>query len=258
MAVVFYFSGTGNSLDVAKQAAAVFSDCRLESMARYIAQPYCIQDDVIGFVCPVYCFDLPPLVQKFIAVLQAKPEYCFGLVTMGGDQGRALKHMQLLLGQKEIQLDYADAIIMPDNFFVTPPAKARTMLIEADQKLQSILTYLHDHRQDTTQCMEKTLWKYGGVALCWWYMRNILNIEKLELDVNKCISCGQCVKVCPVGNITMQDGKPVPGNQCATCFACVRWCPKHALKLGGKGASDKKNYVNPNINIQELFSQEAK
>ncbi len=87
-------------------------------MARYIAQPYCIQDDVIGFVCPVYCFDLPPLVQKFITVLQANPKYCFGLVTMGGNQGRALKHMQLgcYWQKRNTALIMRMQLLCPDNF----------------------------------------------------------------------------------------------------------------------------------------------
>ena len=85
-------------------------------MARYIAQSYCIQDDVIGFVCPVYCFDLPPLVQKFITVLQANPKYCFGLVTMGGNQGRALKHMQLLLAKKKYSLIMRMQLLCPIIF----------------------------------------------------------------------------------------------------------------------------------------------
>ena len=40
MSVIFYFSGTGNCLDVAKQAAAALQDCRLESISGYMAKHF--------------------------------------------------------------------------------------------------------------------------------------------------------------------------------------------------------------------------
>ena len=48
MSVIFYFSGTGNCLDVAKQAAAVLKDCRLETISSYMAKPYRVEDDILG------------------------------------------------------------------------------------------------------------------------------------------------------------------------------------------------------------------
>ena len=90
MSVIFYFSGTGNCLDVAKQAAAVLKDCRLEPISRYMANPYRVEDEIMGIVSPVFSASLPPYVQEFLAKLEGEPKYTFGIVTMGGMQGRAL------------------------------------------------------------------------------------------------------------------------------------------------------------------------
>lgn len=258
MAVIFYFSGTGNSLDVAKQAQAVFNNSYIENVAQYLKQPYHVKDEIIGIVCPVYCFDIPPVVQEFLKNLQAQPKYCFSIVTMGANQGRALKHLQELLLKNNIELNYADTVIMPDNFFVTPASKAKLMLTEADKKIRHIVTCLYQRRFDTSQCKEQFLWKYAGIPLGWWLMRSIQRIGHLSVDVQKCINCGQCVKVCPVNNIELKYDKPVFGDKCVACFACVRWCPKNAIKNGNKGASAVKNYTNPNIKIQELFNTEGK
>jgi len=50
--IVFYFSGTGNSLKVAKNLAKELDDCEIISMSKTynLAKEY----DRIGFVYPVY------------------------------------------------------------------------------------------------------------------------------------------------------------------------------------------------------------
>ena len=128
MAVIFYLSGSGNSLYAARQLAEKLEDCRLETIGSYLRKPYDVNDEVVGIVSPVYCFALPPMLAKFLEKLQAKPNYCFGVVTMGGNQGRALKQMSDALSAKKITLNYAQAVLMPDNFFGIPLDRKSTRL----------------------------------------------------------------------------------------------------------------------------------
>jgi NAD-dependent dihydropyrimidine dehydrogenase PreA subunit len=48
----------------------------------------------------------------------------------------------------------------------------------------------------------------------------------IEVDVEKCIGCGDCVDVCPVDVYEMQDEKSVPVNaeECIGCESCVEAC----------------------------------
>ena len=56
----------------------------------------------------------------------------------------------------------------------------------------------------------------------------------IEVDTEKCISCGSCVALCPVEAITMADDLSVEFNKekCvgSTCSACVDACPARAIK----------------------------
>jgi MinD superfamily P-loop ATPase len=62
-----------------------------------------------------------------------------------------------------------------------------------------------------------------------------VSIPKLiEVDNEKCISCGACVTLCPVEAIMIDEDASVVFNKekClgSTCSACVDACPSRAIK----------------------------
>ncbi len=53
------------------------------------------------------------------------------------------------------------------------------------------------------------------------------------VDKTKCISCGTCVAICPVGAISFDnDGKAfIDKKKCIRCGACQASCPVEAIDL---------------------------
>ena len=50
------------------------------------------------------------------------------------------------------------------------------------------------------------------------------------VDREKCIGCESCVAVCPVGALSMDEGKArVDEEQCISCGACINECPVEAI-----------------------------
>jgi len=50
------------------------------------------------------------------------------------------------------------------------------------------------------------------------------------VEVNQCVGCGVCVKMCPPKTLKLKDGKPcfdLPG--CIRCFCCQEYCPQGAI-----------------------------
>ena len=52
------------------------------------------------------------------------------------------------------------------------------------------------------------------------------------VDIEKCTGCGDCVEVCPVEVITLENEKAVVnGEDCIDCEACVAECPTGAISI---------------------------
>jgi nitroreductase/NAD-dependent dihydropyrimidine dehydrogenase PreA subunit len=70
-------------------------------------------------------------------------------------------------------------------------------------------------------------------------MSNVENTKKQEIDITiddkKCISCGKCIEVCPLGILTYKaDSKlktPIvfDSKACICCGHCISVCPKDAI-----------------------------
>ena len=56
---------------------------------------------------------------------------------------------------------------------------------------------------------------------------------ELWWDREKCIGCGECIKVCPEGAISRENPLFIDRDLCALCFKCVEVCPSTALHRVG-------------------------
>jgi electron transfer flavoprotein alpha subunit len=53
----------------------------------------------------------------------------------------------------------------------------------------------------------------------------------LRIDHEACVFCGRCVKECPFGALSEEEGRIAVGEACTLCGACVDVCPVDAISI---------------------------
>ncbi len=104
---IYYFSGTGNSLFIARQLQKRIPGSTIIPMVGLLREKVIrTQGNTIGFVFPVHALTIPIAVKKFIAKLDIKSaEYVFAIATRYGSIFRGFEKIDYLLRKKQKQLD---------------------------------------------------------------------------------------------------------------------------------------------------------
>jgi ferredoxin/flavodoxin len=269
---IYYFSGTGNSLSVAKDIAAKTGG-NLVPIASVVDQDAILIDaDVIGIVFPVYYTELPVIIKKFVGKLaDIENKYIFAVCTFGGSAGYSLKSLRHLIQARGGKLSAAYRVHMPQNSFRKFFENHATLYSTWNKQIAKVVRNTNERKQGEFfrhiwlgpffMLVDFSMSKMQGT-----YKRSFAKLSnsspRLGMDelihlndtgfsvTEKCTGCGICEQVCPVENITMTDKKPVWQHRCENCLACYNWCPVKAIR-GGIAA---KNYYyrRPGIKVSEM------
>ncbi len=104
--IIYYFIGTGNSMRTAVRIAENIGGAEIISV-RCDAETVSAGDaDVIGFVCPVYEWDIPGTMRDFAKKLIINPHaYIFMVATYIAIHGKAFETMAKILSDKGARLN---------------------------------------------------------------------------------------------------------------------------------------------------------
>lgn len=256
--VIYYFTGTGNSLAAAKQVASILRDCTLVPIAPLTDTPGEIAPggDRIGIVFPVYFVGLPAMVAAFAARLRLeKRQYVFAIATFGGTGAvPALRQLDGILRQHATRgIDAGFRVKMPGNYILmyeSPQGKKQdALLAAASAEIAKIAEVVRDcHGQDLPRSI------FGQLIHALVYGRFISRVHEKDRAFSvteRCTGCGTCAGVCPAHNIRLVQDRPVWQHRCELCCACIHTCPVQAIQAGA-GTEKRQRYRNPDVTIGEL------
>lgn len=249
--MIFYFSGTGNSLWAAEKLSIAHGE-KLFSIAEEMKKgnyEYTLADnELIGFVFPIYAWDAPKIVIDFIKNLKFnnyKSNYTFAVSTCEANVGLTMKNLNKTLDLKEMKLNSGFSLLMPSNYNILYTVKAKnsidSILDKAEQQIAEIIKLINK-RENRIQVILGQFSYLKTKLVNPLFIKFGLNTKKFSAS-DACISCGLCEKICPTNNIKLED-KPIWGTNCTQCLACINRCPKKAIEYG-KNSKGKDRYYNP-------------
>jgi len=256
---IYYFTGTGNSLKIAKDIAEKLDDCELVPIAKVLQQDQIVAtSEKVGFIFPLYYFGLPRIVYDFIEKIGLdNTNYLFAVVTKDGDMdGIPLIQIERLLSEKSKTFSAGFFIKMPNNNIIVDDILnseevVEEKLKEAKNQVDTIYKIIEENKLIEIEPAKRTksIEKLNKI-----FRDNVCENDKFFYADENCTSCGICEQVCPVSNIILIDGKPQWQHKCQQCLACISYCPEKSIQYGDK-TLEKGRYHHPEIIVKDLINQ---
>lgn len=252
--IIYCFTGTGNSLYIAKRIAAEIGNCEIKAIGKSKKGELQNNYEKIGFVFPVYFLGAPSAVNQFVAqlkIMQNTGAYFFAVATYGFMAGYAGAEVLQLLANKGAKNFFEGKLKMHSNFIVAETMREQTAneAQKEEQNLQQLLKNIASGVTNKRRKQNRLIRAYHN-----WQLKRVPNLDKNFSVSNNCTSCGICKAVCPVGNIDMPIGIPQFNHKCQQCMACIQYCSQKAINYKDK-TQNKNRYQNAHIKWTELKMQ---
>lgn len=248
--IIYYFSGTGNSKQIAlwlaEAALEKGVDCRVVDITS-VASPDALEikkESLLTIVSPTHGFNYPPITIRFIRKLPKGNNRVVLTNTRGGVKighfitpglsGITFMLSTLLLIHKGYKIRGLISFDMPSNWLSIHPAlnaqSVNYIFQTAQRKVQRyadkllagkpVFPALRDLIQDVL---------ISPVAIGY-YLAGRFFLAKSFYASDKCTSCGLCEKNCPLHAIKKSHKHPFWTFKCESCMRCMNACPYEAIQ----------------------------
>lgn len=244
---------------------------RADDSSHTLAEPFILKENErLGFVFPVHGWRVPKLVREFISKMKilrepsdasggnkAKADDClknrpfaYCVCTAGDSIGLTIENLNEVISQNpslqalgitEVSSSYS--LIMPESYIglpfmdVDPKEREIRKKENAAQELAVVCEEIFDRKEGISRLVKGPIpWFFTKVV--GGFFENVLITDKrFHVEKDRCVKCGICANVCPVGDIKGGHGEyPVwlHHKDCLTCFTCYHHCPHHAIEFGNQ------------------------
>lgn len=244
---------------------------RADDSSHNLAEPFILKENErLGFVFPVHGWRVPKLVREFISKMKilrepsdatvenkAKADDCqknrpfaYCVCTAGDSIGLTIENLNEVISQNpslqalgitEVSSSYS--LIMPESYIglpfmdVDPKEREIRKKENAAQELAVVCEEIFDRKEGINRLVKGPIpWFFTKVV--GGFFENVLITDKrFHVEKDRCVKCGICANVCPVGDIKGGHGEyPVwlHHKDCLTCFTCYHHCPHHAIEFGNQ------------------------
>ena len=248
--IVYYFSGTGNSRNVATWVSNIAKEnsieCQLVNIA--LTTQFPIEppeaDALVIFVSPVHGFNYPPVMLSFIAhfpkgsndviLMNTRAGMLIGKWITPGLTGIAFYLAALFLKLKGYSINGMLPVDLPSNWISVHPGLNQKTVLYLHMKMK-IKVSKYAGKVFAGAKSYPALWEVvqdiaiSPIALGYYFLGRFV-LSKTYYASSACDNCGICIRNCPVKAIEMVGDRPFWKLTCESCMRCVGNCPKKAIE----------------------------
>lgn len=246
---------------------------RADDSSHTSAEPFILKENErLGFVFPVHGWRVPKLVREFIRRMKVQRAdsdaaensasaerkalsdaasnrpFAYCVCTAGDSIGLTIENLNEVISQNpslqalgitEVSSSYT--LIMPESYVglpfmdVDPKEKEIRKKSKSAQELAMICEEVFDRKEGVSRLVKGPIpWFFTKVV--GGFFENVhITDKRFHVEKDKCVKCGICANVCPVGDIKGGHGEYpewLHHKDCLTCFTCYHHCPHHAIEFG--------------------------
>jgi ferredoxin len=252
---IYYFSGTGNSLHVARELQKRIPESILIPIISLLHYDTIKTNaDTIGFIFPNFCLTIPIPIHEFLKKVDiTSAQYIFAICTRGGSPSEAFGYINTILKKQGKKLNAQLNINMPWNHPLgkenLPVNVNKDKIAKLESEMQKKLDLFYkiilankEYDKKATDVIYKLPSWVNAFSLLipksFNYKSHNYMYQKLVIfySDSQCNGCGVCEKVCLSNKVKMIDKKPMWKEDviCYACFACINFCPQHSIQIRSK------------------------
>lgn len=256
--IIYYFTGTGNNLYIAKRLKELLGNTDIKPI-KALNNNHKISEEYknVIFCVPSYYSHIPSYVENVLKeVVYQKQQRVYTIIGCGGNRGHSVEDIRELVKNAGKAVSGEYMIILPGSYILSynafPKFFIKLEYLFAERKLRKIAEQIKNER-----CVKlaKTgfFYKESDEPRLQKAIASYAETGKNFVVSEKCKGCTICTKVCPVGNIHMENGRPVFGDNCQLCMACIQWCPNRAIDYNHL-AESRRRYHHDEVSLKEIMN----
>ena len=249
---------------------------RADDSSHNLAEPFILKENErLGFVFPVHGWRVPKLVREFISKMKIQREpiqretsdattenkakaedslknrpFAYCVCTAGDSIGLTIENLNEVISQNpslqalgitEVSSSYS--LIMPESYIglpfmdVDPKEREIRKKENAAQELAVVCEEVFDRKEGISRLVKGPIPWFFTKVVGGFFEKVLITDKRFHVEKDRCVKCGICANVCPVGDIKGGHGEyPVwlHHKDCLTCFTCYHHCPHHAIEFGNQ------------------------
>ncbi len=248
--IIYYFSGTGNSANVARWISELANKQAISVKIKNIAHIDRLnieshsENSLIVFTSPVHGFNYPPVMLNFILrfpkgkckilLMNTRAGMLIGKWITPGLSGITFYLSALILKLKGHAITGMIPIDMPSNWISVHPGLNNKTIeylhVKNKIRVQKHITKILSGKNNfiaVREIIQDLL--ISPISLGYYFVGRFI-ISKTYFASSDCNQCGLCIKSCPVNAIKEVQSRPYWTFRCESCMHCMSYCPKKAIE----------------------------